>query len=298
MNKIFFVVIDERDKERFRRFRIGSDVSKLSSLFKTKKTLRTWALPNSIKKNLWQQISKNDIVFFALNNESVTHYGKIYSKKSDSKLSTKLWGDSLRGKLLNYFLMFENLNETSIQFGQLVKSAGLKSSTDIFPNLYLVAQKNVKQITDNYLKKVPKKTSKQKLNPVMIPVDLAGAPDTRVEKITRFIRDTAKTKLLKKKYQHRCQICNYRILISSSKFYSEVHHLFPLKDGGDDNFSNMLVLCPTHHAEFDYKVIGIDEDGQTVINKDGNIIEKLKLIKDHKIHEKNIKFHLSGLKLK
>jgi len=58
----------------------------------------------------------------------------------------------------------------------------------------------------------------------------------------------------------------------------------------------MLVLCPTHHAEFDYKVIGIDMNGITIINKDGNPIGELTIMKDHKIHQKNILFHLQGLK--
>jgi len=114
--------------------------------------------------------------------------------------------------------------------------------------------------------------------------------------VTRFIRDTKKTRLLKKKYHDKCQVCNYQISIGSRKFYSEVHHLYPLKDGGDDNFNNMLVLCPTHHAEFDYKVSGIDMNGITIINKDGNPIGELTIMKDHKIHQKNILFHLQGLK--
>jgi len=84
-------------------------------------------------------------------------------------------------------------------------------------------------------------------------IDLSAPPKRIVSTVNRIIRDTVKTKKMKEKYEHRCQICNERIERLDGRFYSEVHHIRPLGGGHDglDEFKNMLVLCPTHHAMFD-----------------------------------------------
>lgn len=289
--KIFLVVIDARDRERFKLFKKGLDVQK-HILIQNKNVKHIWSLSNTSDET-WKEISKNDYVFFA-SDSVISHYGKITDITIDNSLSVKLWGDGLRTKSFTHFIMFDTINETSISASQFTKYIGLKRSHDLFPGLYVIEQKYHDEITNNYLKNTKKEKSKTP-KPVSIPVDLDGPPGRTNGKVIRFIRDTTKSEHLKKKYQNHCQICNYRIQISPTKFYSEVHHLNPLKNGGDDNFGNMIVLCPTHHAEFDYKVIGIHEDGHSIIDKDGKIIGKLTLASDHKIHEKNIKFHLSDL---
>jgi len=286
MSKVFFIIVDDRDKERFRIFKLQRN--------QPTKEFLPWGLPANTKTDIWKRISKNNLVYFAQSNTPFSIFGKVSKKQINNTLSTKLWGTNPRIKLLDHFLFFSEIKETSIPFHQMIKFSKHKSSQDIFSGLYETTNEFTKEIKkeDSTLKaKKPRK-----LRPVTIPVDFSGSPETKTEKVTRFIRDTKKTRLLKKKYHNKCQICNYQISIGSNKFYSEVHHLYPLKDGGDDNFSNMLVLCPTHHAEFDYKVIGIDLDGITIIDKDGTSIGKLFIMQDHKLHQKNILFHLQGLK--
>ena len=41
-------------------------------------------------------------------------------------------------------------------------------------------------------------------------------------------------------YEARCQICGFDDFV-------EIHHVIPLKNGGSDHMSNLLLLCPTHH---------------------------------------------------
>ena len=50
----------------------------------------------------------------------------------------------------------------------------------------------------------------------------------------------------------------------------------------------MLVLCPTHHAEFDYNVIRISKDGKNIIDKNENVIKELTYIDGHETAQKNI----------
>lgn len=43
------------------------------------------------------------------------------------------------------------------------------------------------------------------------------------------------------KFEARCQICTIEDVL-------EVHHIIPLKNGGSNHESNLLILCPNHHA--------------------------------------------------
>lgn len=78
-------------------------------------------------------------------------------------------------------------------------------------------------------------------------------PDRIATTINRIIRDTAATKSLKELYHFRCQVCGFQMQVAPGKFYIEAHHVRPLggEHRGGDSHSNMLVLCPNHHAMFD-----------------------------------------------
>lgn len=114
-------------------------------------------------------------------------------------------------------------------------------------------------------------------------------PPKRVKgEITRIVRDTAKTKKLKKLYECRCQVCDERIEIAHEKYYAEVHHIRPLGSGHDglDVEENMIVVCPTHHAYFDFGVPRFLSESEIQI---GNKTFTLKC--KHKISQSNIDYH-------
>jgi len=83
------------------------------------------------------------------------------------------------------------------------------------------------------------------------------SPPPRAKVMTiRVIRDTSVTKRLKTLYNYRCQICNRRIDRGDSCFYAEAHHIKPLGKNhrGIDAECNLIVLCPNHHAFFDFGI--------------------------------------------
>jgi putative restriction endonuclease len=83
--------------------------------------------------------------------------------------------------------------------------------------------------------------------------DLMEPPPTTESVVRRIIRDSKAAKDLKHTYEYRCQVCGVQIEPTTGKYYIEVHHLRPLGGGhsGPDLASNMIVLCPNHHAMFD-----------------------------------------------
>lgn len=139
---------------------------------------------------------------------------------------------------------------------------------------------------------IDEETPEVDINPFAFKATDTSEPPGRTPVTTqRIIRDTAKSKELKKLYQNACQVCGTQLQVSAHTYYSEVHHLRPL--GGDHNgldiHANMLVLCPNHHALFDYAVplIHLDHDA-TIIEFPG---EKHRLKMKHPIDQQNILYH-------
>ena len=92
-------------------------------------------------------------------------------------------------------------------------------------------------------------------------MELVSPP--RVETTTtRIIRDTKIIRDLKSKYKDQCQVCGARLQLPNGNGYSEGHHLQKLGGShhGPDIRENILILCPTHHVEFDYGMIAIENE--------------------------------------
>lgn len=90
------------------------------------------------------------------------------------------------------------------------------------------------------------------------PTDLPEPPPRFKAQVSRIIRDTPLARDLKSLYGFACQVCgcDFRVETAPNSFYIEVHHIRPLGGvhAGSDNQANMLVLCPNHHAMFDYGI--------------------------------------------
>lgn len=91
--------------------------------------------------------------------------------------------------------------------------------------------------------------------------DLEPPERVRTE-VSRTVRNTALVKQLKREYEYRCQVCGVQRKRDSDSYYAEGHHLHPLGDSppGPDHEKNIIILCPNHHADFDYGMIKVDPD--------------------------------------
>lgn len=93
---------------------------------------------------------------------------------------------------------------------------------------------------------------------------------------------------LKRRYQHRCQICQIRLEIGPGRFYSEAHHIQPLGGvhQGLDREGNMMVLCPNHHAIFDCGGVRFVDGNQVEIEG-----EVFRVYLRHRLSPESIAYH-------
>jgi predicted RNA-binding protein with PUA-like domain len=125
-------------------------------------------------------------------------------------------------------------------------------------------------------------------DPAHVSTDIAKPPPSVQVTIERIIRDTAVANSLKARYKYRCQICRRSLKLGTNNLYAEGHHIRPLggKHKGIDEEGNMLVLCPNHHALFDFGVPRFVTTKEVEIHK-----ERFILLQKHSIDERNILYH-------
>lgn len=71
-----------------------------------------------------------------------------------------------------------------------------------------------------------KNNSRRGMNP--------GSPNQNVRRKWKNLAFTS--------YGEKCEVCGYALLV-------DVHHLIPRSQGGEDDATNLSVLCPNHHRE-------------------------------------------------
>ncbi|MFB6220412.1 MAG: HNH endonuclease [Halolamina sp.] len=121
-------------------------------------------------------------------------------------------------------------------------------------------------------------------------------PPDRTEYVTtRPIRDTKVSEMAKELYDHRCQLCGDRRQSRDGSPYAEAHHVKPLGDphGGPDTADNVVVLCPNHHADFDYGRLRIDPETREVTHVFDKAVDgtKLRLSSDHVLNAEFLTYH-------
>ncbi len=111
-------------------------------------------------------------------------------------------------------------------------------------------------------------------------IDDAVHPERRETIVQRIIRDTETARALKLRYQNQCQVCGFAVPLWDGLTYAEAHHIRPLghPHNGPDSPSNMIILCPNHHAQCDLGAIKLD-------------IESLRRLSDHVIDTKHVQYH-------
>lgn len=101
-----------------------------------------------------------------------------------------------------------------------------------------------------------------------------GKTPEQVEKLSKsYRRNVGMVKILKEKYENKCQICGFTFKTSKGTYYSEAAHIIPISDAttGVDSPDNIWILCANHHKMLDRGAIqAVDRNRY---RQDGNTYE-------------------------
>ena len=129
-----------------------------------------------------------------------------------------------------------------------------------------------------------------------IVADIGNPDPDRVETTTsRIVRNTTLAKELKEEYQYHCQVCGEARHKAPLEHYAEAHHIKPLGQPheGPDTKSNILILCPNHHADFDHGLIYVDPETYEITHATDESLsgEVLQTKECHEIKPEMIEYH-------
>jgi 5-methylcytosine-specific restriction endonuclease McrA len=74
---------------------------------------------------------------------------------------------------------------------------------------------------------------------------------TNCSQAEKLQRDQRLMDMYKAWCRYECQFCGEKILKANGYYYIEACHIKAVKDGGNDNTDNILILCPNCHKKFD-----------------------------------------------
>lgn len=120
----------------------------------------------------------------------------------------------------------------------------------------------------------------------------SGPASRRTVTLSRIVRDPELTAQVKRLHGDRCQVCGLQLPTRFST-YSEAAHIRGLgrPHHGPDKLSNLLVLCPNHHVQFDALAIYIDPDGTVRTTADDSPVGELRRHPAHPINEAHLRYH-------
>lgn len=121
------------------------------------------------------------------------------------------------------------------------------------------------------------------------------SPNRTQTSTSRIIRNTELVDDLKNQYNHRCQVCDEKRYRSKGVGYAEGHHLRPLgrPHNGPDIASNILILCPNCHADFDYGMLKLDSESLRVQHGYDRDVDgaHLELADTHELDVRFVEYH-------
>lgn len=245
---------------------------------------RIWGMIRGVRnENTLERMSSRDWVLF-YNQKQIFATGRIGDCFQHSELGSNIWNNP--ESELGFTI--EDFEQVHIPIKQLRDALDYKSGYyPQGPNP--VSGENIAELLDQSgtISDFISNFSGERSDPEERVEDYEQ-PERTETTTSRIIRNTDLVKELKRTYNHQCQVCGTTRQQKGQKGYAEGHHLQPLgrPHDGPDIQENILVLCPNHHADFDYGKIAVDPntleiaheyedsiDGQTLEIASGDSID-------------------------
>ncbi|MFD4835090.1 HNH endonuclease [Streptomyces uncialis] len=109
---------------------------------------------------------------------------------------------------------------------------------------------------------------------------------------SQIVRDPRLIAAVKRLHANRCQVCGMQLPTRFST-YSEAAHIRGLgrPHDGPDILSNLLVLCPNHHVQFDTLAIYIAADDSVRRTADDGLVDQLRRHPAHPMDDAHLRYH-------
>lgn len=264
-------------------------------------------------KGTWKQLSEGDYLLFYPGEFEYKYAARILGTEHNPKLGNSLFDTP--DQVFEYIVYLDSLYEISLdseilheeyagyKIGHPVRSQSFsdKAYTEILNRYDSVEDYIEAHLTDTGASLTGgsgrgsgaiKKSNKASVDRDEQASDLS--PPKKEYTVARTIRNTTIAKELKDLYDHRCQVCGKRRERNSTG-YAEAHHIHPLGDEppGPDTKENILVLCPNHHADFDFGMLEVDPESLTVSHEYDESVDDdtLRVKSDHKINPLHLEYH-------
>ena len=91
----YLVLVDSRDKEKFRKFQIGQFSTTTKKILDENNLKFIWGFHNSQISDTWKKIKKNDRVFFSVPKNNFEITSCVAKKLVDKKLGQLFWPHNL-----------------------------------------------------------------------------------------------------------------------------------------------------------------------------------------------------------
>jgi len=143
---------------------------------------------------------------------------------------------------------------SAYEIDHLIKTWITEGSTDLISWI-------LKSCGDQDRKRVTQFFDSPKSTPIAVDINEPDRTESHLVTTYRVLRDTALARRIKADNDHKCQICDERILLGEDNPYAEAHHVRPLGSphNGPDHPGNIVCVCPNCHVKLDYGAIEIDQ---------------------------------------
>jgi len=268
-------------------------------------------------KPQWEYLSHGDLLLFYVGDGRYQYAARVVGKEENVELAEALWSNdnSSHGGYdptdpWKYLIYLNQPVEVQIQGAEIHGFAG--HEIDYPPRFLKIneqAHQTIRERFDSVAEYIRARrvdvterpendpddgTDSSSTSDDPLPHD-TSPPERREQSGTRIVRDSEMVRELKRRYDYRCQVCGERRQRGASTPYAEGHHLHPLGDDppGPDTKSNVLVLCPNHHADFDYGSIRVDPDTLSVRHLYDNSVDgrTLRVDPDHDPSRRHLQYH-------
>ena len=187
----YLILVDRRDSEKFRRFKIGKFNAATRDILDNNNLKFIWGFHKGQISDSWKSVRKNDRVFFSIPNNNFKVTGQVAKKITGKRLGKILWPDSLDSQDITHFLLFDAIQQTNLLFTRTLGSTTKKIRMS-FPGIYEL-KKNFKTGLDAPGPKPdPKNISQPK--PFVMPDIKITPAQKKLFEVMRFLRDSGKVK--------------------------------------------------------------------------------------------------------